>query len=67
MNIEQDYRVMIEDNYGIFRVSLFLSNTVNFQKRSVYNFLMMFGDVGGLHDFITLVLSALLVPLSEKI
>ena len=31
-----------------------LSQKVYIQKRTVYDLAMMFGDVGGLHDFFTL-------------
>ena len=65
MNIGRDYQIFSNVSQ-YFSLSLFPSNTVKVQKRSVYNFLMMFGDVGGLHDFITLVLTAFLGPVSEK-
>ena len=35
-----------------FTISFALSTKVNKQKRTVYGFLTMFGDVGGLNDFI---------------
>ena len=49
-----------------FSVGLSLSHNIIVQKRSVYSFLMMFGDVGGLHDFISLILSAVFGLFSEK-
>ena len=42
-----------------FEVMMNLSSKVIVQKRIVYDIFMMFGDVGGLRDFISIFLSAI--------
>ena len=44
-----------------------LSSKVTVQQRVVYDFLMMFGDVGGLNDFIALALTSIFGLLSERL
>ena len=43
-----------------------LSTKVNIQKRTVYDIFMMFGEVGGLRDFIFLILAPFLSLFSER-
>ena len=49
-----------------FEVTMHLSNKVTVQKRIVYDIFMMFGDVGGLRDFISIFLSAFFGLVSSK-
>ena len=49
-----------------FEASMTLSTKVTIQKRSVYDIFMMFGEVGGLRDFIVLVLTPFLSLFSER-
>ena len=42
-----------------FRIYMSLSQKVTRQRRVVYDIFMMFGDVGGLNDFLVLILSGL--------
>ena len=47
-----------------FRIQL--SNKVTIRKRRVYDALMMFGDVGGLSDFLAVGLSALFTFFADR-
>ena len=49
-----------------FGFSLVLSSKVTIQKRSVYDALMMFGDVGGLRDFLAVGLSAIFTFFADR-
>ena len=40
---------------------------MTFQKRVVYNVFMMFGDVGGLNDFLELILTAFFSLFSNQL
>ena len=44
-----------------------LSKRVTFQKRLVYDVFMMFGDVGGLNDFLGLTLTAFFSLFSNQL
>ena len=50
-----------------FSINLSLSNRIFVQKRVVYDILMMFGDVGGLYDFLFLGLSSILGYISNNL
>ena len=50
-----------------FTVMVTLTDKVIIQKRVVYDAFMMFGDVGGLRDFVGLFLSAIFTFFSERI
>ena len=43
-----------------------VSNLVSIQKRTVYDILTMFGDVGGLRDFLSIGFSTCLALVSER-
>ena len=45
--------------HGTINIDIMLSQKVTIQNRIMYDFAMMFGDVGGLYDFINLSLAAL--------
>ena len=47
-------------------VRIWLDKNVTKQNRSVYGFLAMFGDVGGLNDFLILIIAPALGLVSEK-
>ena len=48
-------------------IVLDISNKVNIQKRVVYDILMMFGDVGGLNDFVGLFLATVFGYFAENL
>lgn len=48
-------------------ITIQLSKKVQYQKRIVYNIFMMLGDVGGLNDFLKLLLASALGFLSESL
>ena len=50
-----------------FTIVINLSNKVQIQKRVVYNILMMFGDVGGLNDFLGLFMATIFGYFSENL
>ena len=50
-----------------FTIVVNLSNRVQIQKRVVYNILMMFGDVGGLYDFLGLFLATIFGFISQNL
>ena len=56
INLDMDFAIFIR-----------LSNKVQIQKRVVYNILMMFGDVGGLNDFLCLFLATVFGYFSENL
>ena len=47
-------------------LSFQLSDKIIIQQRVVYDVFMMFGDVGGLYDFISLLLSSILSTSSQR-
>ena len=49
-----------------FTIQLRLDNTIQIQKRVVYNLLMMFGDVGGFHDIIRWLLPTIFTFFADK-
>ena len=58
LNFDDNVKYYPSNLSGDFTVTISLSNKVIVQKRIVYDYLMMFGDVGGLNDFIFLLLSS---------
>ena len=50
-----------------FTIVVNISNKVHIQKRFVYNILMMFGDVGGLNDFLALIFATIFGYFSENL
>ena len=50
-----------------FEVDFRLSRKVTSQKRVVYDVFMLFGDVGGLHDFISLILAPIFGMFSTRL
>ena len=44
-----------------------LSNEVTIQKRIVYDLFMLFGDIGGLNDFLVLILASVFGMFSEHL
>ena len=66
LNLEQ----IDETPYGLsenFAIYLKLGNRIHIQKRIVYDFLMMFGDVGGLNDFFVLLFVAIFSSFADKL
>ena len=51
--------------YGEYGIIVNIANRVVIQKRNVYTTLMMFGDVGGLSDFLALGLSSFFTAFEE--
>ena len=49
-----------------YLVEFTLSDRIVVQQRVVYDIFMMFGEVGGLNDFLVLVLASIFGPFSEK-
>ena len=66
LNCNENVRKLAINAYGNFAISLSLSNKVIIHKRSIYSVLMMFGDVGGLSDFISFVLSGFLTFFADR-
>ena len=54
------------DKHFKFTIYMSLARQVVYQKRVVYDIFMMFGDVGGLYDFLIISLAPLLSFLSSK-
>ena len=50
--IDTNYSQPAVEFFPDFTISFTISSKVTKQKRTVYGFLTMFGDVGGLNDFI---------------
>ena len=50
-----------------FSVMISLSNEVTVQKRIVYDMFMLFGDIGGLRDFLALILASVFGLFSEHL
>ena len=50
-----------------FQVYFVLSNEITIQRRVVYDVLMMFGDVGGLYDFLILLFAGIFDAYSSKL
>ena len=50
-----------------FSVMISLSNDVTMQKRIVYDMFMLFGDIGGLRDFLALILASVFGLFSEHL
>ena len=48
--------VNLSTKHSPFQVLIGLSNNVTLEKRDVYDIFMMFGEVGGLNDFLFIVL-----------
>ena len=64
-----NFEEILETPYGVgenFSVNLKLSNNVHYHQRIVYDVLMMFGDVGGLNDFLVLLLAAIFGFFADK-
>ena len=57
LNSNDNFTELSYNPYGNTGFYIYLSNRVIIQKRNVYTVLMMFGDVGGLSDFLALGLS----------
>ena len=66
LNFDETVQSMPDSMFEQFTVMVTLSDKVVIQKRVVYDALMMFGDVGGLRDFIGLFLSAIFGFFSER-
>ena len=49
-----------------FTVLMYLTNTVQVQKRNVYSFSMMLGDGGGLYDLLRIFSAAVFSTFSQK-
>ena len=59
------FQVNSEDTASL-NIFFQLSQQVRMQKRVVYDVFMMFGDVGGLNDFLALVLASFFGLASER-
>ena len=68
LNFEENYFQKYErvDGDILIGVEISLSRKVVYQKRIVYDLFMMFGDVGGLNDFLILGLEPIFAFLSGK-
>ena len=55
------------DHQPYFSVMISLSNEVTVQKRIVYDMFMLFGDIGGLRDFLALILASVFGLFSEHL
>ena len=65
INFNKLVREQTVNPYGEFGFFFNISNRIVIQKRTVYTLLMMFGDVGGLSDFLVLGLSAFFTMYEE--
>jgi len=66
LNLDENYKQHAINRYEHFTVSLTLSMKVINHRREVYEILDMLGDVGGLHDFLALSLSAIFALFSQN-
>ena len=66
LNIGETVDSMPDGMFGHFTIMVTLSDKVIMQKHVIYDVFMMFGDVGGLRDFIGLFLSAIFGFFSER-
>ena len=66
LNIAETPESMPDGMFGHFTVMLSLTDKVIKQKRVVYDVFMMFGDVGGLKDFVGIFFSAIFCFFSEQ-
>ena len=57
LNLSDSYKVLNNAFDNSTKITISLSKKVNYQKRIVYDIFMMFGDVGGLNDFLGLLIS----------
>ena len=60
LNLPQQYSPQV------FTVTMSLAKKVIIQKRSVYNMMMLFGDVGGLYDFFVVAIAMIFGFVSER-
>lgn len=59
MNFDENILLVEEEFVGVLKIVINQSKKVTKQKRVVYNCFMMFGDVGGLYDFLRLALATI--------
>ena len=67
LNFDDKLNDMPTNLFEVFTIFISLGNKVIIQKRIVYDYLMMFGDVGGLNDFIFLLLSSVFGFISNRL
>lgn len=67
LNINDNFHETLYYDLPNFSVLFSLSKKVHIEKRIVYNYITMFSDVGGLHDFFALVLGAIFGFLNERL
>ena len=65
LNISDNYKVSSNSIDNSTKIWISLSKKINYQKRIVYDIFMMFGDVGGLNDFLGLLISPIFGLFSE--
>ena len=58
LNLSDSYKINSNPFGNSTNITISLSKKVNYQKRIVYDIFMMFGDVGGLNDFLGVLLSS---------
>ena len=66
MNFESSQDILPDNYFNHFTIMINLSHKVIIQKRVVYDVFMMFGDVGGLRDFLGLFLASIFSFFSEE-
>ena len=66
LNFAENFHDLPTHGSAKFSATMFLSTKVTIQKRTVYDIFMMFGEVGGLRDFIFLILAPFLSLFSER-